>query len=64
MILEAIVPSLEDRCRFCPELLADGYGKCDHRRCMACVRTDSAIKAWCGAHEWLEDWTESLASQH
>lgn len=28
---------LEDRCSVCPELLADGYGRCDHRRCMACV---------------------------
>jgi hypothetical protein len=51
---------LEDRCATCPELLADSYGKCDHGRCIKCVKTDRAIKTWCAGHAWLEDWAEVL----
>lgn len=37
--------SLEDRCRICPELFADGYGRCDHQRCMECLRREKMRKA-------------------
>lgn len=48
---------LEDRCAVCPELLADGYGKCDHRRCMDCVEAEH--RSWYRTvGEWMAQISE------